>query len=245
MANKRMFSKQITNADAFLDMPVSSQLLYFHLNMEADDDGFVSNPKRVMRTIGAGEDDLKVLLTKRFLLSFENGVVVIKHWLLHNAIRKDMYKETQYLDEKKRLKLKDNNVYTEVRNEPVTVPLHRLDQIRIDQDRLDKDKTATKVAYNEEDLELSKLLLEKIRGNTPTFKEPNIEKWADHVRLMRERDERTPEQIKFIIEWCQKDNFWQANILSTEKLRAKFDTLVSQTKRSINITKTKSRGLEI
>src|ERR1035437_4275679 len=148
MANKRMFSKQITNADAFLDMPVSSQLLYFHLNMEADDDGFVSNPKRVMRTIGAGEDDLKVLLTKRFLLSFENGVVVIKHWLLHNAIRKDTYKETQYLDEKKRLKLKDNNVYTEVRNEPVTVPLHRLDQIRIDQDRLDKDKTATKVAYN-------------------------------------------------------------------------------------------------
>jgi len=138
MANKRMFSKQITNSDAFTDMPVSSQLLYFHLNMEADDDGFVSNPKRIMRMLNVGDDDIKILLAKRFLLSFESGVVVIKHWLLHNAVRKDMYQETQYLDEKKRLKVKDNKAYTEVRNESVTVPLHRLDQVRLDQVRIDK-----------------------------------------------------------------------------------------------------------
>ncbi len=133
-----MFSKQITNSDAFTDMPVSSQLLYFHLNMEADDDGFVSNPKRIMRMLNVGDDDIKILLAKRFLLSFESGVVVIKHWLLHNAVRKDMYQETQYLDEKKRLKVKDNKAYTEVRNESVTVPLHRLDQVRLDQVRIDK-----------------------------------------------------------------------------------------------------------
>lgn len=144
-----MFSKQITTSDAFVDMPMSSQLLYFHLNMEADDDGFVANPKRITKIVGSNDDDLKILLAKRFLLAFENGVVVIKHWLLHNAVRKDMYKETQYLDEKKTLKIKDNGVYTEVRNEFVTSPLHRLDQDRIDKVRLDKVSIATKVAYGE------------------------------------------------------------------------------------------------
>ncbi len=140
MANKRMFSKQITSSDAFLDMPVSSQLLYFHLNMEADDDGFVGNPKRIMRMLGANDDDFKILLVKRFLLPFQSGVVVIKHWLLHNAVRKDMYQETQYLDEKKQLQIKENKVYTEVRNESVTNPLHRLDQDRLDKIRLGKDR---------------------------------------------------------------------------------------------------------
>lgn len=140
MATKRMFSKQITESDAFLDMPVSSQLLYFHLNMGADDDGFVANPKRIMRMVSAVDDDLKVLLGKRFLLSFENGVVVIKHWLLHNAVRKDMYKETQYIEEKKMLQIKENNVYTEVRNEYVTLPLHRIGKDRLDQVRLGKDR---------------------------------------------------------------------------------------------------------
>ena len=148
MANKRMFSKQITTSDAFVDMPVSSQLLYFHLNMEADDDGFVSNPKRITKIIGANDDDLKILLSKRFLLAFENGVVVIKHWLLHNAVRKDMYKPTQYLEEKKALEIKDNLVYTEVRNESVTKPLHRLDQVRLDQDMLEDTMSAKADAFD-------------------------------------------------------------------------------------------------
>ena len=138
MANKRMFSKMITASDAFVDMPATSQLLYFHLNMEADDDGFVSNPKRIIRMINVGDDDLKILLAKRFLLPFESGVVVIKHWLLHNAVRKDMYKETQYLDEKKRLQIKENGVYTELRDETVTKPLHRLGQDRLGQDRIER-----------------------------------------------------------------------------------------------------------
>lgn len=150
MANKRMFSKQITTSDAFVDMPISSQLLYFHLNMEADDDGFVSNPKRITKIIGANDDDLKILIAKRFLLAFKSGVVVIKHWLLHNAVRKDMYKETQYLEEKKMLQIKDNLVYTEVRNESVTSPLHRLDKDRLDKDRLDKETVASdKLIYGE------------------------------------------------------------------------------------------------
>ncbi len=127
-----MFSKQITSSDSFTDMPVSSQLLYFHLAMEADDDGFVGNPKRIMKIANVSDDDIKILISKRFILAFESGVIVIKHWLLHNAVRKDMYKETQYLEEKNTLEIKDNKTYTEFRNDSVTTPLHRLDKVRID-----------------------------------------------------------------------------------------------------------------
>ena len=116
LAQRRMFSPDIVESDAFLDMPVSSQALYFHLGMYADDDGFVGSPKRIMTTIGANGDDLKVLLTKRFLLSFENGVVVIKHWLIHNLIRADLYKETRYKTEKSKLGLNESGAYTELQN---------------------------------------------------------------------------------------------------------------------------------
>jgi len=109
----------IVESDAFLDMPISSQALYFHLCMNADDDGFV-NPKKIMRLIGAAVDDLNVLLTKRFALKFENGVIVIKHWLIHNSIRKDRYHETIYAEEKKLLKVKENGAYTEVGNQMAT-----------------------------------------------------------------------------------------------------------------------------
>lgn len=113
MAERRMFTQKIVDSDAFLDMPLSTQCLYFHLNMRADDDGFVNNPKKIQRMIGASEDDLKILLAKRFLLGFESGVVVIKHWRMHNLLRKDRYNPTQYQEEYEQLMLKDNGSYTE------------------------------------------------------------------------------------------------------------------------------------
>lgn len=112
MANKRMFNMKIVDSDAFLDMPLSTQCLYFHLNMRADDDGFVGNPKKVMRIIGASEDDLKLLIAKRFILTFENGVIVIKHWRIHNTLSGGRYHETVYLDEKESLLLKENKSYS-------------------------------------------------------------------------------------------------------------------------------------
>ena len=111
----------------------------------------------------------------------------------------------------------------------------------LDMDK-DTDKDMDKDKYTSEDLELSTLLLERIRDNVPTFKQPDLAKWSDHVRLMRDRDERTPEQIRFLIEWCQKDSFWKANILSTKKLREKFDTLVAHAKRG-SLLKVTGRGL--
>jgi hypothetical protein len=104
---------KIVDSDAFLEMPMSTQSLYFHLNMRADDDGFVNNPKRIQRMIGASEDDLKILLAKRFILGFENGIVVIKHWRMHNLLRKDRYNPTQYIEEKATLTIKDDGAYTE------------------------------------------------------------------------------------------------------------------------------------
>lgn len=113
MAERRMFAKTIIDSDAFLDMPLSAQALYFHLSMRADDDGFVNNPKKIQRMIGASDDDCKLLVLKRFILTFESGVIVIKHWKIHNYIQKDRYKETVYLEEKSTLALTENNAYTE------------------------------------------------------------------------------------------------------------------------------------
>lgn len=112
MAERRMFAKTIIDSDAFLDMPLSTQALYFHLSMRADDDGFINNPKKIQRMVGASEDDLKLLIAKNFIIPFDTGIVVIKHWKIHNYIRSDRYKETVYAEEKERLELKENGAYT-------------------------------------------------------------------------------------------------------------------------------------
>lgn len=120
MAQRRMFTEKIVESDAFTDMPLSAQALYFHINMSADDDGFVNNPKRISRSLGASEDDLKLLIAKRFLISFESGIVAVKHWRMHNLLRKDRYAETQYQEEKKMLVLKENGAYTEAETQTET-----------------------------------------------------------------------------------------------------------------------------
>lgn len=112
MAERRMFAKTIIDSDAFLDMPATSQLLYFHLCMRADDDGFINSPKKVQRIVGCSDDDLRLLALKRFIIPFESGVVVIKHWRIHNYIRNDRYKETVYQEEKAQLTEKENKAYT-------------------------------------------------------------------------------------------------------------------------------------
>jgi len=150
MANRRMFAKTIIDSDAFLDMPLSTQALYFHLSMRGDDDGFVNSPKKIMRMIGASQDELKVLLGKKFIIGFESGIVVIKHWKIHNYIRKDRYTPTVYKEEKEQLYEKENNTYTltdpsenEDKNLCLTSGIPVVDQmdtqVRLGKDRLGKD----------------------------------------------------------------------------------------------------------
>lgn len=111
MAEKRMIKKSIVDSDLFLDMPVSSQNLYFHLNLRADDDGFIDNPKKIQRMVSCSEDDLKLLIAKQFLIQFDSGVIVIKHWRLHNTLRKDRYITTMYQDELSTLDVSDGSEY--------------------------------------------------------------------------------------------------------------------------------------
>lgn len=138
MANKRMFTMKIVDSDAFLEMPLSTQCLYFHLNMRADDDGFIGNPKRICKLVGCNDDDLKLLIAKRFVLVFDNGVIVIKHWRMHNTIQKDRYVPTTYSDELKQLGIKDNKSYTLSPMETKCIQNVSTD-IDIDKD-IDKDK---------------------------------------------------------------------------------------------------------
>ena len=143
MAERRMFAKTIVTSDAFLDMPPSARCLYFLLAMLADDDGFVNAPNSIMRQAGATLDDMKLLIVKRFVLTFDSGVIVIKHWKIHNLIQKDRYKETTYLEEKAMLTLDDKNAYTEADSivYPECIqPVSNMDtQVRVGKDSIDKD----------------------------------------------------------------------------------------------------------
>ncbi len=175
MAERRMFAKTIIDSDSFLDMPLTTQALYFHLNMRADDDGFVNNPKKIARMIGASDDDLKLLIAKSFILIFENGVIVIKHWRLNNYIRGDRHHETVYAEEKALLSVKKNGSYSLSQTDgcqlvdtcqangcqlvdtlatEVRLGKDRLGKDRLGKDRLGKDKCApddatTKHRYGE------------------------------------------------------------------------------------------------
>ncbi|WP_211220888.1 DnaD domain protein [Jeotgalicoccus marinus] len=135
-----MFSKRITETDTFLDMPMSTQCLYFHLNMSADDDGFIGNVKTIKRMVGANDDDLKILLSKEFLIPFESGVVVIKDWKIHNYIRSDRYNETVYQEEKQQLKQLKNGSYEVGMTHGIPVVHQRDTQDRLGKDRLGKDR---------------------------------------------------------------------------------------------------------
>ena len=145
MAERRMFAKTIVLSDAFLDLPMSARCLYFTLGMLADDDGFVNSPKSIMRQCGASEDDLKVLMAKKFILAFESGVIVIKHWRINNYLRSDRYTETKYIDEKSQLSVDEKtNVYHV--GIPTGIPSSGIPSIgkdRLDKVSLGKDSNST------------------------------------------------------------------------------------------------------
>jgi hypothetical protein len=147
MAERRMFAKTIVTSDAFLDMPPSSRCLYFTLAMFCDDDGFCNNPKSIMRQIGASTDDMNILIAKKFILAFDSGVIVIKHWYIHNYIQNDRYHPTKYQDEKSQLGLDENKAYTLTPqlDTPCIQDVSKTDtEVRLGKDRLGKDSTNSK-----------------------------------------------------------------------------------------------------
>ena len=188
MAERRMFAKTIIDSDAFLDMPQSTQLLYFHLSMRADDDGFINNPKSIIRNVKCNEDDLRILIAKKFIIPFESGVVVIKHWRIHNYIRNDRYKETKYKEEKASLSYDENNAYTQnllpvYQTDTIGIPLvSRMDtQDRIGKDRIGKDRIEEKTILTDgkKETQSGGQCPENIQSEKPKrFVKPTVEEVA-------------------------------------------------------------------
>ena len=149
MATRRMFNKQITNSDDFLEMPVSSQCLYFHLSMNADDEGFVNNWKSIMKLSGSKEDDIKVLVAKQYIIPFETGVIVIKHWRLNNYLRSDRFTPTNHQKELAKLTLDENMVYQTHTTSTPSIDKYLIDKNSIDKFRKDKSMREEK-PFNDE-----------------------------------------------------------------------------------------------
>ncbi len=211
MAERRMFAKTIIDSDAFLDMPLSTQALYFHLSMRADDEGFINNPKKIQRMIGASEDDLKVLIAKKFIIPFESGIVVIKHWKIHNYIRGDRIKETVYAEEMAMLTTKDNGAYTLIvsdkcqsNDSQVTDKCpHRLGKVSIGKDRLVKD------SIGEDNISCSQLSAESVTHeanveavilNDQSEWRPTVDLYEEYVRLYPNVD--IAKEFRSIRAWC-------------------------------------------
>ena len=196
MAQKRMFSLKIIDTDAFLDMPSSTQALYFHLAMRADDDGFVSNPKKILRAASCNDDDMKVLLIKRFILPFESGICVIKHWKIHNYIQKDRYNETTYTDEKKQLIIKENSAYTLDKDKCIQNVSKMDTQIRLDKIRLDKKKHKNTKLSNEDFFKSLK--------SSPAYKGIDIDRELSKMDVWITNNPGRQKTRKFVTNWLNK-----------------------------------------
>ena len=157
MAERRMMSKKITDTDAFLDMPLTTQALYFHFLQNADDDGFVGSPNSIMRKVGASKNDYDLLMVKRFIIVFDSGICVIKHWRIHNYIQKDRYVETTFLKEKAQLKTEENGAYTEcIQNvykldAQYSIGKDSIGEVSIGKDREDIQRACAREESNEEE----------------------------------------------------------------------------------------------
>lgn len=193
MAERRMFAKSIIDSDLFLDMPQSTQNLYFHLSLRADDDGFVGNPKKIMRMINCSQDDIKILISKQFLIPFESGVVVIKHWKIHNYIRNDRYKPTIYTEEKKKLIEQENKEYI------VGIPNgNQTDtQYRIGKDSLVKDNKNNVV--NDNFICDEKVIIDYLNDSTGKHFRHNTDKTKKLIKA-RIREGFTVDDFKRVID---------------------------------------------
>lgn len=192
LANKRMFTMKIVDTDAFLDMPLSTQCLYFHLNMRADDDGFIGNPKRIEKIIGANDDDLKLLIAKRFVILFDDGVIVIKHWRMHNTLSRDRYIETSYTDEKKKLLLKDNGSYSLTNGNSIddTKLIERSNRQTQNRRKIDVQKTHSDIDKDiDSDIELDKDKEKDIKDlivSKDTIRQTDVQRIIDEWNTLEE-----------------------------------------------------------
>lgn len=210
MAKRRMFDLDVVDTDLFLEMPPSTQNLYFHLGMRADDDGFVSNPKKIMKSIGGTDDDFKILLGKSFLIPFENGVCVITHWKMNNYLRSDRYKETIYVTEKALLEEDVNGMYLlgiPKNNQWLTNGTHRVEENREEEKRIDKnsidnigqmsDKCLLKTRDKVIDINIIDIIDYLNEKNNSSYKKNNIKTISLLSKILKDY---TLEDVKKVID---------------------------------------------
>ena len=227
MAERRMFAKTIIDSDAFLDMSLSTQALYFHLSMRADDDGFVNNPKKIQRMIGSGDDEMKMLIAKKFIIPFDSGVCVIKHWRIHNYIQKDRYKETVYKEEKSHLLLKDNKSYKYMDTpciQDVSIPETqvRIGKDRIGKDRIDKNNNKSSLLLFEElgFGSISPIIVEDIK----LLEKEYTETWV--IEALKEANAAGVRNLKYVIGILKN---WKSKGFKAEKPQNKQQNKYSKT----------------
>ena len=234
-----MFAKTIIDSDAFLDMPATAQLLYFHLSMRADDDGFVNKPKTILRMTGCKDDDLSLLFLKKFLIPFESGIVVIKHWKIHNYIRNDRYKETKYKEEKAALSLDENNSYTiGIPNGYQMDTQDRLGKVRLGEESIDdnilpspKAKKPIKHKYGEyNNVLLSDEDMEKLKTEFPYDWEDRIERLSSYIESTGKKYKN---HLATIRNWARKDAEKQPTPIK-EKPQNSTDAFMDELKRLYN-----------
>lgn len=198
MANKRMFSLDVVGTDKFLDLPISAQCLYFHLGMRADDDGFISSPKQIVKMITCTQGDMKILAENGYIIPFESGIIVIKHWRQNNYLRRDRYTETSHKEEFEVLALK-NGVYDV--GIPYGIPLGDADKIRLDKISIDKNSINTICSeLKDSEPESSGILLplvDKTDYDIPLYK---IEKWKEAYPAVDVKQE-----LKRMIAWLESN----------------------------------------
>lgn len=232
MATRRMFSKTIVvDSDDFLDMPVSARLLYYDLGMRADDDGFVS-PKMTMKITGASDDDLKVLLAKKYVIGFESKVLVIRDWKVNNFIRPDRYTPTIYKEYLNRLKLAENNQYQLTSGIPDGIPKVYPDQVRIGKDRIGKGKKNSAVGgFGNADINF---LMDKLKTKFNLSKLDGTEKMNRRYAYLAIKKFGSKEKVSELIDIAAVDKFWSGQITSFRYLYYNGVKIENSTKNNFN-----------
>lgn len=235
MAEKRMFAKSIVLSDAFLDMPMSARSLYFTLGMLADDDGFVGNPRSIMRTIGASDDDMRILISRSFVFIFDSGVVVIKHWRINNYLKNDRYHETNYLEEKSMLTMDKKGAYSaNVSNldtnciQSGDADKNRLEEYRLEKSRLEENREEKNSLEESECTRARKgsATLEEVRAYCKERRNKvNPERFYNHYQSIGWRVNGQPVQDwkALMFKWEEKDGFYEEETHSPlpESIRTK------------------------
>ena len=222
MAERRMISKKITDTDAFLDMPLTTQALYFHFLQNADDDGFVGNPNSIMRKVGASKNDYDLLMVKRFIIVFDSGICVIKHWRIHNYIQKDRYVPTTFIKEKAQLETEENGAYTEcIQNVSNLYAQYSIGKDSIGKDSIEGERAPTREPVHSK----AQAIVDLFNELCPSLSKVTVLSTCREKAITARLKEFTVEQFTTVFKKAEASKFLTGR--NGKAWRANFDWLIN------------------